>query len=324
MNTLKKKIIYYYIIITTILLIVEWYLYQAFHMCSDTIVVKWGVSETALEILAIFIGFAIFACISHLYYQKISERIQEETVRQLKERNLLFANIAHDLKNPMSSILGLARAIEQGNVSDEEERVIVHTICDKSLQVDDLIRKMFQYAKMETEGYELQKQKADICRIIREGVAAMYPQMEEKDMELDMNLPEEKVIAEVDSVEYARVVQNLVANAIKHNEEGTKIGIYMQSKTSKKNDTKQPISKKAATEVQLVIADTGIAIAKEKKESIFEPFQCSDESRTTKDGSGLGLAIARRIMQLHNGELYVEDHIKGYTKGFMAVLYSKQ
>ena len=71
------------------------------------------------------------------------------------------------------------------------------------------------------------------------------------------------------------------------------------------------------TEITISVADTGVVIPKESYESVFEPFQCSDDSRQKKDGSGLGLAISKRIVELHNGKLYIDDSIKGYTKAFV-------
>ena len=69
--------------------------------------------------------------------------------------------------------------------------------------------------------------------------------------------------------------------------------------------------------LSVIVADTGVEIPNSSYQSIFEPFQCSDESRQSKDGSGLGLAISKRIVELHKGKLYIDNHIKGYTKAFV-------
>lgn len=301
MNTLKKKIIYNFILTTVVLVIVEGYIFYGCFAKATYFATQTGISEALIGMGGLIVGSVLFALIAYFYYAQISKSIKDETNRQMKERNLLFANIAHDLKNPMSSILGFSRALEDDSVKEEERQYIVHTICNKSLQVDDMIKKMFQYAKMDTAGYELRKATVDLCSLIREVVAATYEQIEEKKMKLDIQLPEEKVFVCVDVTEFTRLIQNLVGNAIRHNEEGTQIGIFLEENPN----------------LKIVIADTGNVIEKTMQEAIFEPFQCSDESRTKKDGSGLGLAIAKKIAQMHGADLTIREDIKGYTKAFV-------
>ena len=209
------------------------------------------------------------------------------------------------MKNPISSVLGFARALESGTVKAEEQALILHTICEKSLQIDEMIQKMFQYAKLEADGYSLQCQRVDLCSILREVLALQYSEIEEKNMELDIAIPDGCVIKEIDAAEFSRVLRNLISNAIKHNEKGTRLLISL---TQEKN------------RVKIIVADSGIPIPPEQSDTIFEPFQCSDESRVAKDGSGLGLAIVKQIVHLHKGKIYIDDKIEGYTKGFVIEL----
>lgn len=305
MNELKKKIVYYYIIVTFVLIVLEWYLFQFMIIYLP----KWmSLSENAsmiLEFAAIMISGILFVGFSYGYYRKVKQIIIEESKKQAKERNMLFANIAHDLKNPISSVLGFARALESGTVKTEEQQLIFHTICEKALQVDEMIQKMFQYAKLEADGYSLQCKNTDLCGVLRQVLALQYSEMEEKNMNLDIDIPDGSVIKEIDVAEFSRVLQNLISNAIKHNEEGTKILVSL---------------KKEKSMVKIIVADSGSAIPLAQRQTIFEPFQCSDESRVAKDGSGLGLAIAKQIVHLHKGKIYVDDKIDGYTKGFVIEL----
>lgn len=158
---------------------------------------------------------------------------------------------------------------------------------------------------MEAEGYSLRCQKADLCSILREVLALQYSEIEEQDMELELDIPEHSVWKEVDVAEFSRVVRNLVSNAVKHNEKGTELFVALRQEKGK---------------VKIIVADSGVAIPPEQRQTIFEPFQCSDESRVSKDGSGLGLAIAKQIVQLHKGKIYIEDRMEGYTKGFVIEL----
>ena len=296
MNELKKKIVYYYIIFTFVLVILEWYLFRLMVVYLPKWMLLNETGKTMLELSAIMISAVLFTIVAYGYYKKVNQSILKETKRQAKERNMLFANIAHDLKNPISSVLGFARALESGAVKEEEQQTVLHTIGEKTLQVDEMIQKMFQYAKLEADGYLLQCQNTDLCKLIREVLALQYSEIEEKNMELDIDIPDKSVMKEIDVAEFSRVLRNLISNAIKHNENGTKIFVSL---------------KENGNRVKIVVADSGIPIPPEQRQTIFEPFQCSDESRVAKDGSGLGLAIVKNAVSFHQGDITVRNREGG-------------
>lgn len=302
MNTLKTKIIYYYILITFVLLVCEGYLAYFLMNYISTISQAIGIDEMFIELVGAFAGLLILFVISYYFYSKVSKSINEESERQIKQRNIIFANISHDLKNPMSSVLGFARALEEGKVKEEEQQAIYRAISDKSTQMNDMILKMFHYAKMESDGYSLALKSEDLGAILRSVIADRYSEIEKHNIQLEIDIPETPVTVNVDITEFSRVINNLITNAIKHNNIG--IGVLV---SLKEDDDK----------LSVIVADTGVEIPNSSYQSIFEPFQCSDESRQSKDGSGLGLAISKRIVELHKGKLYIDNHIKGYTKAFV-------
>lgn len=301
MNSLKTKIIYQYIITTVALLVCEGYLAYLLINHIQQISEAMGIDEMFIECAGAFVGLVILFAVSYYFYSKVSKNVNEESEKQVKQRNIIFANISHDLKNPMSSVLGFARALEEGKVSEDEQQAVFHSICDKSTQMNDMILKMFHYAKMESDGYSLALKTEDLGAILRNVIADRYAEIEKHNIELCIDISENPVVAKVDTAEFSRVINNLITNAIRHN--GMGIGLLVRL-----NEYSDKIS--------IIVADTGAEIPKDSYQSIFEPFQCSDESRQTKDGSGLGLAISKRIVELHNGQLYIDDNIKGYTKAF--------
>lgn len=121
-------------------------------------------------------------------------------------------------------------------------------------------------------------------------------------MELEVEIPETPIMCNIDAVQFKRAVQNLITNAYKHNENGTRVGI--QVKNTKKN-------------VRILVSDAGLPIDRELQENMFESFVCGNESRTSKDGSGLGLAITKRIVEKHGGRVYMNNQVQGYTKAFV-------
>ena len=306
MNQLKKKIVYYYLVITAILLITEWYLYQFIYKYSSIWSKKTGIPEIVFTISGVILVAFLFCVVSYVYYGKVNKMILKETERQIKERNMLFANLAHDLKNPMASVLGFARALEKNAVSEEERENIYYLIAEKSNQMNDMILKMFQYAKMESDGYSLKFVETDLCALMRNIVADRYMELEEHQIKVDIDIPDEKIMVNVDVSEFSRAINNLISNAIKHNNDG--IRVLISVKHAPHNLTK------------VMIADSGDEIPVDIRECIFEPFRCSDTSRVTKDGSGLGLAITKRIVGLHDGKIYIDDGIEEYTKAFVIEL----
>lgn len=302
MNSLKTKIVYQYIITTIALLVCEGYLSYFLIKYIPAISKATGIDEIFIECAGVFFGLTILFVIAYYFYNKVSKSVNEESEKQIKQRNIIFANISHDLKNPMSSVLGFARALEEGKVSEGEQQAVYHAICNKSMQMNDMILKMFHYAKMESDGYSLALKIEDLGAILRNVIADRYSEIEKHNIELDIDIPDKPVEALVDTGEFSRVLNNLITNAIKHNNTG--IGLLVRLEES--ND-----------KILLYVADTGRKIPKNDYNNIFEPFQCSDQSREKKDGSGLGLAISKRIVQLHNGKLYIDDNIKGYTKAFV-------
>lgn len=303
MNTLKRNIIYNYIVTTFVLLAVEIYLYKLLLDYVGALEAKTGIPEIIFMCLGLVIGFVLFGAFSYGYYRKVSSIIAEEAKRQVRQRNMLFANIAHDLKNPISSVLGYARALESDAVSDEEKQVVYRTISAKSLQIDEMIQKMFRYAKMESDGYSLCLKQADLCGVVRECAAMRYSEIESRGIDLAIDIPNEPVMCNIDPSELPRTIDNLISNAVKHNGYGIRLLIAL------KDD---------GDCTKIIVADSGCEIPDGMKKAVFEPFQCSDESRMGKDGSGLGLAIAKRIMELHGGKLYIDNSFPNYTKAFIA------
>lgn len=305
MNQLKKKIVYYYLVITAVVLIAEWNLYRFIYEYSHVLSKKTGINEIVFNVSGGILVVFLLCVVAYIYYGKVNKIIVKESERQVKERNILFANIAHDLKNPMASVLGYARALEENAVPTEEQGHIYHLIADKSNQMNDMILKMFQYAKMGSDGYSLNFVETDICELVRNVIVNRFDEIEKHNIELDVDIPEEKILYNVDVMEFPRVIGNLISNAIKHNEDGIKIRVAVECINDK---------------IRIQVADSGGEIPKELGESLFEPFECSDASRVTKDGSGLGLAITKRIVTLHKGTITIEYNEPGYTKAFVILM----
>lgn len=228
--------------------------------------------------------------------RKVGE-IEEERRRQQenyeRQRNLLLSDVAHDLKTPMTTVAGYAQALASGTVEDDaKEREYLEAIHRKSMQMNDLLILLFEYVKLDSEGFSLKKEETDIVELLREAAASLYTDFEDKGIQLQIELPEEPKTLPLDAMQFDRAVRNLLVNAVKHNPPGTVAGVEMAE---------------TEREVVLRIWDNGGAVPEETAAHLFEPFVQGDASRRSKGGSGLGLSITSKIVSMHGGSICLEQ-----------------
>ncbi len=243
----------------------------------------------------------------------MAENIEEDKKCKQKyeeNRNMLFADIAHDLKTPITTISGYAKAISDGVVTDEDKKKeYISSIYEKSLKVDELISLLLEYSKLNSDEFELKTEIFDIAELLRENVARTYIDFENKGINLEVNIPENIINVEADKIQLSRVIANLLNNALKHNKSGTTV----LTELLLKDDV-----------IEINIADDGDIIDSEIAEHIFEPFVVGDESRNSNGGNGLGLSIASKIVNMHGGTLSLKHYEnQRYTKSFVISLQKK-
>ena len=214
--------------------------------------------------------------------------IEEQDIKKRKEyenqRNLMLSDIAHDLRTPITTMSGYSKALADGMVPEDKRQEYLDAIQVKSKRVDDLINLLFDYVKLENEGFSLNLEELDICELVRETGAFQYQDIEDAGMELEVDIPEERHMIKGDRLQLSRVITNLITNAIRHNPDGSTIGLFVTADEET---------------IRIMVADQGEQIDKNYAEHIFEPFVVGDESRSTKGGTGLGLSIARKVVEMH-------------------------
>lgn len=270
-----------------------------------------------ISVIAIYIMLIIPYIVSAMYYvkvvtremTKISREQEEERKEYDRRRNLMLSDIAHDLRTPITTISGYAQALKDNVVQDEKKREeYLQAIENKSKRMSDLINLLFEYVKLDSDGFTLDEEKVDLSELLRENAALIYQDMEDQGFEFDIDIPEEKCIITADKVQMSRVITNLMVNAIRHNESGTKILLRMKERPG------------IAT---VYVADSGDPIPEEIKPQLFDPFSKGDKSRSDGKGSGLGLSIAKKVIDMHGYDLSLQDGPEGYTKSFTIKIYLK-
>ncbi|KEH89888.1 histidine kinase [Clostridium novyi A str. 4540] len=220
----------------------------------------------------------------------MAEKIQQgdiERKRNEQFKQQLFTDISHDLKTPITSIQGYSKALYDGVVEDDvKKQKYIKIIYDKSRRLTSLVENVHELAKLGNESYSMSMEYTDICELLREILAGFYFEIEEKQFDCHIDIPEQSIMHKVDKSEFTRAIANIISNCMKYNPLKTKIKIQL---------------KKNVSDISIIIADDGIGISNELKQTIFEAFTRGDLSRLSTGGTGLGLSIAKKIVEKHNG-----------------------
>lgn len=221
--------------------------------------------------------------------EKVKESIREERNAE-KTKNELITSVSHDLRTPLTSILGYLGLISGDRYKDEVElRYYVEIAYSKSQRLKKLIEDLFEYTKVSYGGIKLKPVTIDLTEFIEQLAEEFVPLLREMKMEYRLSLPKEKVLVYVDPDMMLRVFENLVSNAIKYGWEGKYLDLELEKHGGK---------------AFVRVINYGGGISESEIPYIFERFYRVEKSRSSETGgAGLGLAIAKNIVELHKGKI---------------------
>lgn len=215
----------------------------------------------------------------------------EQLAKEAEQRkNDLVVYLAHDLKTPLTSIIGYLSLLNEAPDMPLEQKAKYTAISlDKALRLEDLINEFFEITRFNLQNIILEKSKINLNRMLEQLVDEFYPMLAPKKLTSSLVINQDIVITG-DANKLARVFDNLYRNAIHYSFEGSQIEI---------------VATKDAQGVTLRFRNHGKDIPKHRLSNIFEQFYRVDAARTsTTGGSGLGLAIAKEIIELHQGSIF--------------------
>ncbi len=226
-------------------------------------------------------------------FNAMAEQIEHEVARREaseENRKALILHISHDLKTPLTNILGYAELWEDSpQVSMAQQEKYLGIIRKNAIKANDLVTNLFQLSKMESSEYTLDRTELDFAEFLREEIAAAIPVLEERGYPYRITIADDPALASVDPKEMSRVLQNLFSNAIKYNPPGTEISIEL---------------KKGEGDLILTFADHGVGMPSEVVTHVFHSFYRAEGSRNSETGgTGLGLTIVDRVIRAHGGSI---------------------
>lgn len=232
-----------------------------------------------------------------LNHFKIEAIKNEKLARENEEKkDELIVYLAHDIKTPLTSMIGyLSLLSEIKDMPEEQRNKYIDITLDKSYRLEDLINELFDVARFNSEKIILEKEELNLNLMLEQIIDDFYPVLKELNKKIKFT-PKEEIKLYGDPDKLSRVFNNLIKNAINYSSYDSNIDI------SAIKDEKNAIIK---------ITNKGKQIPKEKLDRIFEKFYRLDSSRTSKTGgSGLGLAIAKEIIELHHGKITASSTLK--------------
>ena len=215
-----------------------------------------------------------------------------------RTKNELITNVAHDLRTPLTSIIGYLELLSSGPaISQEMQKKYIDIAYVKAKRLEKLIEDLFGFTKMNYGKISMNVGKVDIVKLLGQLLEEFYPSFADKDLtyELKSNVPSQIITADGNLL--ARLFDNLINNAIKYGAEGKKVLIQVFAK----DDI-----------VTVSVTNYGYVIPAEELPLIFNKFYRVEQSRSSKTGgTGLGLAIAKNIVDMHGGTISVASDLNG-------------
>lgn len=211
-----------------------------------------------------------------------------EKEKSEKAYKKLATSLSHDIRTPLASLIGYLEVLETNSATEAERDTFLKIAKTKAFALSEYIQALFEWLKLESGEWVYDFKEENICELIRLILADWIIRLEEHKISFYFEIPEEAVYLSIDKNAFSRIINNLLANIIKHSH-ATRLSLRL---------TNSP------NEITLSITDNGVGIAEKDLPFLFDRLYKCDASRT-ENSSGLGLAIAKELTLALNGEIKV-------------------
>ena len=219
-----------------------------------------------------------------------------ESMAAARSKNDFIANVTHEMNTPLTSIRGFAELIAEGGIPPERIPGVAKTIIKQSDRLSNLIRSIINFSAIDSD--ELPDYEVDLTELVRETISSFEPKLSQKNISLKLDIANGvRVMSRRERL--LEIFNNLVSNAIRYNKEGGTLTVTLAG----------------GEHPALSVADTGVGIAEEDKDRIFDRFYTVDKSHNGGGGGfGLGLAIVKKLCKRAGWKLSVESELGAGTE----------
>ena len=225
------------------------------------------------------------------------EKLQSTNKKNIaheESRKLMIANISHDLRTPLTSMLGYMELIfENQNLDKAKKNEYMKIIYNKGNALYDLMEEFFQISKLDSNDMGISLKKINLSELIRQNVISFFSQIQKLNIEPEINLGDDDLYLLCDEKVINRILNNLINNSLKHGMGGTKIGINLSYDKGY---------------VTIEVWDNGQGINESDINHVFDRLYMADKSRSAAlKNSGLGLTIVKKLVEILEGKIEVES-----------------
>lgn len=220
------------------------------------------------------------------------QKIKTDYRKQEISTRKMLANISHDIKTPLTVILGYLEIMGMEN-KENDNREALQKVEAKARQVMELINQFFTLAKLEAGDKNIELTKININELCRENVLGFYELLLSKEFAVEISIPEQNFFVQGDKESIDRILSNLLSNAIRYGSDGKYMGLFLWEENNF---------------VFIDIVDKGRGIEKEFAANVFERLYTVEDSRNRQvQGNGLGLTIAKNLARQMGGDIMLES-----------------
>ena len=234
------------------------------------------------------------------------ERGAEELRRADERKDAFLATLSHELRNPLAPIRNAAHILAFPNLKDEQVKWARQVIQRQTTHMASLLNDLLDVARITRGKLVLRKEEVTVSSVVESAVEAARPLLDEKQHTLQVSLPSNALVCEVDPLRVSQVLSNLLGNAAKYTEQGGRIELAVS--TDEAN-------------LHLGVKDNGIGIPREALDQIFAMFwQVNGATDHSGGGLGIGLAFVKSVVELHNGTIEARSDGPGRGSEFLVTL----
>ena len=241
-----------------------------------------------------------------LKHNLVFEKIKAKKLHELDMMKLRFyTNISHEIRTPLTLILGPLEKLRNNSVPEPEIKGHLDLMHRNANQLHQLINQLLDFRKMESGNLKLNLKRGDLVSFVAGAVSSFVKFAEEKEIELKFNALKKEIITNFDEDKIAKIMNNLLSNALKFTGKGGKVTVNI-SLVFDSEDQENPNESDENRMIEITVKDTGIGIEPSNIEKIFNRFFQVDQD-TAQSGTGIGLALTKELVKLHNGKIFVKS-----------------
>jgi len=213
---------------------------------------------------------------------------------RLFEQSDLLSEVVHELRTPMTSIIGYTKMLTMEGIPEETKRQFIETIHREATRLGRMVNDFLEWARLESGRVRFAEEAVDICQLVDDAALMIGPQAQERGIVVEKMVPKDNLIVIGDEARLKQVLLNLASNGVKYNRDNGRLDF---------------IVKQEDDQVSISVRDTGVGIPEESLDKLFQRFYRVPGTENVVRGTGLGLNIVKSLVEAHGGEIEVTSTV---------------